>query len=53
MPWLCPYCGWPLANEQAACCGEIGHAEWMEDDDYEAFADIVADDAGIPRAGPI
>lgn len=28
--WYCPFCGKDLPGEQAACCGEVGHATTEE-----------------------
>ena len=25
--WECPFCGKPLADEHAPCCGETGHGQ--------------------------
>jgi ribosomal protein L37AE/L43A len=27
----CPFCNKPLANERAACCGEVGHAQEVDE----------------------
>lgn len=43
MPYVCPYCGEPMAEAQSACCGKAGrpvedaeYEQWLQD--YEAQA---------------
>jgi len=34
--WVCVFCGKPVPEEsglESACCGEVGHTEWVRDRD--------------------
>ena len=38
MTWVCPYCGKPVGHEPSTpCCGEIGHEEWVDDEDEALY----------------
>lgn len=32
--WLCPYCYHEMPDDHSLCCGEMGHARPMTEDEY-------------------